>query len=71
MSVCFKGCNVEHTKLLIHFLSFNDKCAILKEANGENLLSQESKLMGVDLHLYFVSFKVDHPFLKRDTFSIS
>ena len=40
MSVFSKGCNFEHTKLSIHFLSFNDKCAIVKEAKVANLLSQ-------------------------------
>ena len=44
MTVFLKGYNFEHTKLSIHFLSFNDECAILKEAKDANLLSQESKL---------------------------
>ena len=45
MLVFLKGCNFEHTELSIHFQSFNDKCAIVKEANDANPLSQESKLM--------------------------
>ena len=32
MSVFLKGCNFEHTKLSIYFKSFNDECAIVKEA---------------------------------------
>ena len=32
MSVFLKGCNFEHIDLSIHFLSFNDECAIEKEA---------------------------------------
>ena len=43
MSVFLKGCNFEHTELSIHFLAFNDECAIVKEAKDANLLSQESK----------------------------
>ena len=44
MSVILKGCNFEHTKLSINFLSFNDECAIVKEAKDANSMSQESKL---------------------------
>ena len=54
MSVFLKGCYFEHTELSIHFLSFNDKCAIVKEAKNANLLSQESKLMRVNLQLICV-----------------
>ena len=32
MSVSLKGCYFEHTELAIHFESFNDECARLKEA---------------------------------------
>ena len=32
MSVSLKGCKFEHTELSIHFESFNDECAIVKEA---------------------------------------
>ena len=42
MSVSLKGCNFEHTELSIHFESFNDECAIVKEAKDANLFSQES-----------------------------
>ena len=49
----------------IHFESFNDECAIVKEAHDANLLSQESKLTRARL-----SFKIDYPCLKTDTFSI-
>ena len=31
MSGSLKGCESEHTELLIHFESFNDECAIVKE----------------------------------------
>ena len=40
----FKGFKFEQTELSIHFKSFNDECAIVKEAQDANLLSQESKL---------------------------
>ena len=45
MPVFFKRCNFEHTELSNYFESFNDECAIIKEAKGANLLSQESKLL--------------------------
>ena len=41
MSVFLKGFKFEHTELSIHFYSFNDECAIVKEAKDSNLLSQE------------------------------
>ena len=43
MSVSLKGCKFEHTELSIPFKSFNDECAIVKEAQDANLLSQESE----------------------------
>ena len=49
MSVSVKGCNFEHTELSIHFESLNNECAIVKEAKDTNLLSQESKLLCVNL----------------------
>ena len=51
MSISLKGCKFEHIELSIHFESFNDECAIVKEAHDANLLSQESKLTGVNLQL--------------------
>ena len=51
MSVILNGCNFEHTKLSIRFSSFNDECAIVKEAKDANSLSQESKLTRVKLQL--------------------
>ena len=45
MSVSLKGRKFEHTKLSFHFESFNDICAILKEAQDAYLLSQESILV--------------------------
>ena len=49
--VILKGCKFEHTELSIHFCSFNDECAIAKEAKDANLLSQGSKLTCVNLQL--------------------
>ena len=46
-----KGFKFEHAELLVHFESFNDECAIVKEAKEANLLSQESKLTRVNLQL--------------------
>ena len=37
MSVSLKGCKFEHIELSIHFESFNDECAIVKEAKDANL----------------------------------
>ena len=51
MSVSLKGCKFEHTELSIHFKSFNDECAIVKQAQEANLLSQESKPTRVSLQL--------------------
>ena len=47
MSISFKGCLSEQTELSIHFESFNNECALVKEAQDVNLLSQESKLTRV------------------------
>ena len=57
MSVSLNGCNFEHTELSIHFESFNDECAIVKEAKDANLLSQESKLTHVNLQLNLCPLK--------------
>ena len=64
MSVILKGCNFEHTKLSIHFLSFNDECVIVKEAKDANSLSQESKLARVKLQLNLCPSKSTTPVLK-------
>ena len=64
MSVSLKGCKFEHTKLSIHFESFNDECAIVKEALDANLLSQESKLKHVNLQLNWCPSKSTTPVLK-------
>ena len=37
MSVSLKVCRFEHTDLPIHFESFNDECAIVKEAQDANV----------------------------------
>ena len=68
MSVILKGCNFENTKLSIHFLSFNDECAIAKEAKDANSLSQESKLTRVKLQLSLCPSKSTTPVLKRILF---
>ena len=68
MLVFSKGCNFEHTLLSIYFQSFNDECAIVKEAKNTNLLSQESKLMRVNLHLNLCPSKATTPVLKRILF---
>ena len=65
MSVSLKGCNFEHTELSIHFESFNDECAIVKEQNDANLLSEESKLTLVNLQLNLCPSKSTTPVLKR------
>ena len=61
MLVSLKGGKFEHTELWIHFESFNDGCAIVKEAQDANMLSQESKLTRVN-------FKIYHPVSKRILF---
>ena len=68
MSIILKGCNFEHTKLSIHFLSFNDECAIMKEAKDANSLSQESKLSRFKLQLNLCPSKSTTPVLKRILF---
>ena len=68
MSVFLKGCNFEHTEMSIHFYSFNDACAIVKEATDANLLSQESKLTRVNLQLNLCPSKSTTPVLKRILF---
>ena len=64
MSVFLKGCTFEHTELSINFQTFNDVCAIVKEAEDANLLSQESKLMHVNLQLNLCLSKSTTPVLK-------
>ena len=64
-----KGCNFKHTELSIHFKSFNDECAIVKEAKDANLLSEESKLTRINLHLNLCPSK-STTMTKMDTFSI-
>ena len=68
MAVILRGCNYEHTKLSIHFLSFNDECAIVKEAKDANSLSQESKVTHVKLQLNLCPSKSTTPVLKRILF---
>ena len=68
MSVFLKGCNFEHTELSIHFESFNEVCAIVKEAKDVNLLSQESKLTRVNLQLNLCLSKSTTTALKRILF---
>ena len=40
-SVSLNECKFEHIERSIHFESFNDECAIVKEAQDRNLLSQQ------------------------------
>ena len=68
MSVFLKGYNFEHTEMSIHFLSFNVECAIVKEANDANMLSQESKLTRINLQLNLCPLKSTTPVLKRILF---
>ena len=64
MLVSLKGCKFEHTDMSIHFESFNDECAIVKEAQDANLLSQESKLTRVNLQLNWYPSQSTTPVLK-------
>ena len=68
MLVILKGCNFEHTKLPIHFSSFNDEYAIVKEAKDANSLTRESKLTRVKLQLNLCPSKSTNPVLKRILF---
>ena len=68
MSLSLKRCNLEHTELSIHFKSFNDECAIVKEAKDAKLLSQESKLTRINLQLNLCPSKSTTPVLKRMLF---
>ena len=68
ISVSLKGCTFEHTELSIHFKSFIDECAIVKEAKDANLLSQESKLSHDDLQLNLCPTKSTTPVFKRILF---
>ena len=70
MLVSLKGCNFEHTELPIYFESFNDECAIVKESNDANRLSQESKLTLVNLQLNLCPSKSTTSVLKRILFSV-
>ena len=64
ISIYLKGCKFEHTKLSIHFESFNDECASVKEAQDTNLLCQESKLLRVNMQLNLCPSKSTAPVLK-------
>ena len=68
MSVSLKGCKFEHTELSIRFEWYNDECAIMKEDQDTNLLSQESKLTHVNLQLNLCPSKSTTPVLKRMLF---
>ena len=68
MSLSLKGYNFEHTKLSVHFESFNDECAFVRESKDANLLSQESKLARVNLQLNLSPSKSTSPVLKRTLF---
>ena len=64
----FKGCKLEHAELPIHFETFNDECAIVKEAQIKNLLSWGSKLTRVNLQLNWSPSESTIPVLKRILF---
>ena len=68
MTVSLKRCNFEHTELSIYFESFNEDCAIVKEAKDANLLSQEAKLTHVNLQLNLCPSKSTIAVLKRILF---
>ena len=68
MSVSLKGCEFEHTEVSIHFKSFNDEYAIVKEAQDADLLSQESKQKRVNLQLNKCPSKSTTRVLKRTPF---
>ena len=70
MSVSLKGCKFEHTELWIHFESFNDECEIVKEKKGRKSVEPGIKTNVWLLAAALVSFIIDHPCLKTDTFSI-
>ena len=65
MSESLKGCKFEHTELSIHYELFNDECAIVKEAQDANLLSQKSKLPRVNMQLNWCPSKSTTLVLKR------
>ena len=68
MLVSLNGCKFEHTERPIHFESFNDECAIVKEAQDENLMSYESKLTHVNLQLNWCLSKSTTHVLKQIPF---
>ena len=49
-----QGCKFEHTKLSIHFESFNDECAIVKEAQDESGIKTNAFELAAEL----VTFKI-------------
>ena len=65
MSVSLMGCKFEHTELSVNFVSFNNECAIVKEAQDTNLLSHVSTLMRVNLQLNWCPSKSTTPVLKQ------
>ena len=65
MSVSLERYYFEHTELLIHFESFNDEFAIVKEVKGANLLSQKSNLTRANLQLNKCPSVSTTPVLKR------
>ena len=70
MAVSLKGYRFEHTELSIHSESFNDECAMVKEAhNAAYLLSQESKLTRIILQLNWCPLKSTTPVLQRILFN--
>ena len=68
MSVSLQRCKFEQNELSIHFESFNDEFAIVKEAQDTNLLVQESKLTRFNLQLNWCPSKWTTSVLKRVLF---
>ena len=64
MPETLKGFNFEHTELSIHFESFNDECAIVKEAHSTYLFSHELNLTRINLQLNWCPSKSTTPVLK-------
>ena len=68
MSLSSNGYKLKYTKCSIHFESFNDECAIVKEDEDANMLCQESKLTNFNLQLNWRPSKSTAPVLKRILF---
>ena len=61
MAVSLKRCKFEHPELFIHYESFYDECAIMKQIQDANLLSQNQKLTLVHWQLNLCPSKSTTP----------